>query len=181
MWNWCKEKVKTKYIYVINSRCTSNSRIRSVFVCFQTFNMESEADKYHYGEDGQFLHSAFSLLLCFEKWWGLNGLWPCVAAPGEAGVWMRAGSLSVVLLRGVCSSATWRSAQLSQEANVSHMHTNISQPSENHTVLSKPGGRTIGEQVRGVLITPHSRWAPSHFLRPPPKKKKTKKTKTCAL
>lgn len=97
-------------------------------------------------------------------------MWPCVVAPGEADVG-RTGSSSVALLHGLCSSATWNHSLLLQKTNVTHIHTNISPPSENHTVLSKPGGRTTSKQVTGVLITPHSRWAASHFLRPKKKKK----------
>lgn len=78
-----------------------------------------------FGEDGQFLHSAFSLLLCFEKWWGLNWTWPCVVAPGEADVRMRTGSSSVVLLHGLCSAATWNYTQLSHKTNMTHIHTHL--------------------------------------------------------
>lgn len=105
-------------------------------------------------------------------------MWPCVVAPGEAGVWMRAGSLSVVLLHGVCSSATWRYTRLSQESkSVPHAHEYLTAKWESHSFVQT---RRENNWWTGQRCANYTTLALSSITLPPPPHK-TKNKNTCAL
>lgn len=94
-------------------------------------------------------------------------MWPCVVAPGKAGVGTRASSWSLMLLHGFFVHQLHEITINYHRKQMWPTYTLIIlQPSENHTVLSKPRERTTSHRCANYPTL-----SLSCITLPPPKKK----------